>query len=96
MNAFSKHYIILLALFKQTEGVYLSIVTIMDKSIACRDKPSSRQECIITLACVGRGYSTYSAFTLATSELCQTSLVSFSKADISVEQLILGKYQLFY
>ena len=27
--------------------------------------------------------STYSRFTLATSELCQTGLVSFSKADIS-------------
>ena len=28
-------------------------------------------------------YASYSAFTLATSEPCQTGLVSFSKADIS-------------
>ena len=31
----------------------------------------------------GEGVYSYSAFTLATSELCQTGLVSFSKVDIS-------------
>ena len=33
--------------------------------------------------CIAFEWGTYSAFILATSEPCQTGLVSFSKADIS-------------
>ena len=39
---------------------------------------------IITVICAHLDHpESYSGFTLATSELCQTGLVSFSKADIS-------------